>query len=226
MRRIVALGMLAVIVGCSQNYSEKKPDEALAERGLKPAQPMPSPHLPAGHPPLDANQATEPSSAPAAAPTPSDLGGLAGQAPAEWRQVPPSSSMRLAEYALPGYPGGTADAVLAVFHFGQNQGGGVEANIQRWFSQFIQPDGGSTEARARRSTRTVRGMPVTLVDLEGTYNGGMGAGGQGEPQPGYRMLGAVVEAPRGTFFYKLTGPRTTVAYWAEAFSTYLESLQP
>jgi hypothetical protein len=40
------------------------------------------------------------------------------------------------------------------------------------------------------------------------------------------MLGAVVEAPRGAFFYKLTGPRTTVAHWAEAFSAYLESLEP
>ena len=134
--------------------------------------------------------------------------------------------MRLAEYALPGYPAGATDAVLAVFHFGPNQGGGVDANIQRWISQFTQPDGSDTQAKARKSTRTVQGMAVTLVDIEGTYNGGMGAGGQAEPQADYRMLGAVVEAPGGVYFYKLTGPRSTVAHWSDGFAEFIGSLRP
>ncbi len=217
MRIVSGICLLLLAAGCGQNASDQPPQQAAAEKGLRPVEEAPP--MPAGHPPVGAMGG-------AAAAAPGDLGGLAGRAPAEWRAVKPSSSMRLAEYALPGYPAGATDAVLAVFHFGPNQGGGVDANIQRWISQFTQPDGSDTQAKARKSTRTVQGMAVTLVDIEGTYNGGMGAGGQAEPQADYRMLGAVVEAPGGVYFYKLTGPRSTVAHWSDGFAEFIGSLRP
>ena len=238
MRVVATLVVLVLAAGCSQNASDKKPEQTVAERGLKPVgDPAGQPPLPAGHPPMSPDQAGSPGQPPLpaghppmgadqAGQPPADLGGLAGKAPAGWRQVTPSSSMRLAEFALPGYPAGSPDAVLAVFHFGPGQGGGTDANIQRWISQFSQPDGAATQDRTQRATRTVQGMKVSLVDIQGTYNGGMGSNGQAEAQAGYRMLGAVVEAPGGVFFYKLTGPQSTITKWSDSFSEYIGSLHP
>ena len=200
--------------GCSQNYSEEKVDKALAQKGLAPiAQTATKTPLPSGHPPLIAAEGRQ------------SLGGISAEMPEGWQQVPPSSSMRKAEYLLPGE--GAEDGSLAVFYFGPSQGGGLEANIERWYGQFTQPDGGSTKAKSRRWNKEVSGMPVTLVDIQGTYNpGGMGMGTAPVAKDGYRMLGAVVESPVGAFFFKLTGPQATLERWNPAFEQYIDSMQP
>jgi hypothetical protein len=205
--------LLIACVGCSQNYSEKKVDEAFAEKGLTPVTgKTEKAPLPAGHPAVQAGPGRH------------SLGGISAVMPEGWRQVPPGSTMRVAEYALPGAKVGAGDATLAVFFFSGNQGGGLEANIERWYGQFSQPDGGSAKARGRRWEKTVNGMPVTLVDISGTYDGGMGPTQQ--PLTGYRMLGGIVQSPKGAFYFKLTGPEATVALWSTSFDRYLDSVQP
>ncbi|MBT4497304.1 MAG: hypothetical protein HOC74_06260 [Gemmatimonadetes bacterium] len=201
-----------LLVGCSQNYSDKKVDQALAEKKLTPAPRAPQQQLPAGHPQVGEGGRHS-------------LKGVSAILPEGWQQSPPSSSMRVAEYLLPGEAYKAADAGLAVFYFGRNQGGGLEANIERWYGQFSQPDGGSTKERSSRSEREVNGMPVTLVDIKGTFNSGGMGGGQGA-QEGYRMLGGIVQSPAGSFFFKLTGPEATVEGWAASFDQYLDSIQP
>src|SRR5215831_14713948 len=66
-----------------------------------------------------------------------------------------------------------ADGEAVVFHFGPGQGGTAAANITRWTSQFTGPDGGPVSPK--RETFTVGGLPVTLVELTGTYARAMGA---------------------------------------------------
>jgi hypothetical protein len=212
-----ALWLVPLLLGaCSQNYSEKKVDEALAEKGLTSVtRSASSAQLPAGHPPLQGEQGRH------------ALGGISAVVPDGWQQIPPSSSMRKAEYRLSGEAVGEEDAILAVFYFGRDRGGGLEANIERWYGQFTQPDGGSTRERARRWEKEVNGMPVTLVDVRGTFNsGGMGARGAAQSLEEYRMLGAVVESHVGSFFFKLTGPERTVAEWARSFEQYVDSFRP
>ena len=94
--------------------------------------------------------------------------GLTFTAPATWKPVPISSSMRVAQYSLPRAAGDTADAELVVYYFG-GSGGTVEANIERWVGQMQQPDGRPSSAVAKRQSRTVNGLKVTLVDVPGTY---------------------------------------------------------
>ena len=53
--------------------------------------------------------------------------------PAGWQKVPPSSPMRKATYRVPGAAKEGDDAEMAVFYF-KGEGGGTEANIQRWIS--------------------------------------------------------------------------------------------
>ena len=76
--------------------------------------------------------------------------------------------MRVAQYALPRAAGDTQDAELVVYYFG-GTGGTVEANIERWVGQMQQPDGRPSSAVAKRQSRTVNGLKVTLVDVPGTY---------------------------------------------------------
>lgn len=43
-------------------------------------------------------------------------------------------------------------------------------------------------------------------------------------KPGYRMLGAIVEGPQGSVFFKFTGPAKTVAANQKAFDGMIESV--
>jgi hypothetical protein len=69
-------------------------------------------------------------------------------------------------------------------------------------------------------------LPVTIVDVSGTYKGGGPMMGQsGGPKAGYRLLGAIVEGPDGEVFFKLTGPAKTVTAAQEEFQAMLKSLK-
>lgn len=156
---------------------------------------------------------------PVAAPQAPGGAALRWRLPEGWREAPPSSAMRMAEMTIPG-PGG--DAQLAVFHFGPGQGGGVDANLERWISQ-IDPRTGEPE----RGTLTAdSGLEVTWIDLAGTLQPSMMGAGPSEPQPGSRLLGAVVEGPGGPWFFKATGPESTLAASRPAFLDFLRSLAP
>lgn len=233
----VWIGGVLLLLGCSQNYSDKKQAEAIREQGLQTQSSQSASQLPAGHPPLDQTKA--PGDGGAAMPSGhppvgaaievkagqrQNLGGLSVVMPAGWKSAVPASSMRTAEYLLPGEAGG--DASLVVFYFGPDQGGSVEANIDRWYGQFTQPDGKSTKERSRRWEKPVGSVKATLVDINGAYTGGGMGGGSPAPQPGYRMLGAIIVAPRGPFFFKLVGPAAVVDRWVASFEQYIDSALP
>lgn len=133
--------------------------------------------------------------------------------------------MRAATYRVPASSGDTEDGECAVFFFGPGQGGGVEANIERWVGQFEQPDGKPSSERAKRQNETINGLSVAMVALNGTYKGGGPAmGGSGGSKPGYRLLGAIVSGPQAGVFFKLTGPEKTVAAAEKEFRSMLSSI--
>lgn len=143
--------------------------------------------------------------------------GITWTVPGSWADSA-GSSMRVATYAVEGAEGAGAGE-CAVFYFGPRQGGGVDANVQRWVRQFKErPD-------PRREKRTVGGVDLTRVDIEGTYlNPGGGVMQSRGERPDYRLLGAIVEAPGGNVFFKLTGPRATTAAAEAAFDSLLASI--
>ena len=169
--------------------------------------------------PIPAHSASSAATVPAAK-------GLKFTAPSGWISEAPSSSMRQAQYRLPRTEGDSEDAELVVFYF-QGGGGGVQANIDRWIGQFTKPDGSPANDVAKVARKDVHGIPVTIVDVSGTFGGGMGPMGQSEaPKTNYRMLGAVAEAGNGPWFFKLTGPARTVGKWEPSFETFVDSIQP
>lgn len=142
-------------------------------------------------------------------------------APEGWIQETPSSPMRRVQYRLPGAPVGSEDADLAIFVF-PGTGGGVDANLERWVQQFSNPDGSPATEQAEIRRTEVGGMRVSMLDISGTYDPGVMAGGTGAQQ-NFRMLAAVVEAPADPWFIKLTGPIPTIDYWERSFHEFVES---
>lgn len=150
-------------------------------------------------------------------------GGLLWTKPERW-VAGSDRPMRAATYRVPASSGDPEDGECAVFFFGPGQGGGVEANIDRWVGQFEQPDGKDSSSRLKRKTATIAGLEVTSIDLTGTYSGGM-VGGGGTTKPSFRLLGAIVAGPQAPIFFKFTGPVKTVAAAEKEFESMLKSLR-
>ena len=145
--------------------------------------------------------------------------------PDGWKQVPGASAMRVAEFTLPRAPGDADDAQLVLYYFG-GSGGSVEANMQRWIGQMQQPDGKPSSAVAKKESRHVNGLDVSLVDVSGTYTAEMSPGSSAHHNnTGYRMRAAVVQTGNGPYFIKLVGPGKTIAKWERAFDQFVGSLK-
>lgn len=148
---------------------------------------------------------------------------LGYDAPDGWQPQPTSSSMRLAQWQLPGEEG-PAEAV--VFYFGEGGGGGVEANLERWFGQFEQPDGSSTRDRATVTERTANGLELTIADVSGTFVAPVRPGAsQRNNRPDHRMIAAVVEGGSGPWYIRVLGPEATVERWEESVDAFFSSLR-
>ena len=149
--------------------------------------------------------------------------GVGWTAPAGW-QTQPAQAMRAATYSVPPAPGDKTPGECAVYFFGAGQGGSIQDNLERWKGQFKTADG--KPAPSQVGTKTVRGMKVTTIDSSGEYSGLGGPMAPAHPVPGYRLLGAIVEAPGGNIFVKFTGPLKTVAANQQKFDQLIASFQP
>jgi hypothetical protein len=147
----------------------------------------------------------------------------AGGVPAGWVEETPSSSMRVAQFRLPGESG---DAELVVYAFAGG-GGTVEANLERWMGQFEQADGGPSAAVAEASREVLGDVTIHRLELGGTYVAETAPGsGARLSEPDWRLIGAVIEAPGGQRFVKCVGPAATVARWRTSVDAYLRTVRP
>jgi len=159
-------------------------------------------------------------------PPQSAAGAVSYKVPAGWTVEKPTSDMRLAQYKLPKADGDAEDALLIVYYFGQGQGGTPEANIERWVKQVKQPDGSESKDKAKTATMTVNGLQVSTVDVLGNYSGGMSQDSVPKDSKSiFRLRGAIIETPKGSYFVKLTGPQQTVNHWDQAFDDYVKSFE-
>ncbi len=174
--------------------------------------------------------ASAPQDAAPAMPAPADsatdsVAGLTWTVPAGW-EMQAQRPMRAATYTTPAAEGDGEPGEVAVFYFGPQQGGTVDANVDRWFNQFDQDDGRPTSEVAERETIEVNGMPVTVVRASGTYNAAAGPmAPRADLRPGYRLTGAIVDGPEGAVFFKFTGPDRTVLEQEAHFERLVDSIQ-
>lgn len=140
--------------------------------------------------------------------------------PKDWKAVETSSSMRIAQWSYAG------ESEIVVFYFGEGQGGSVEANLDRWYGQFEQPDGSSTSERAKVTKSKAGALTITRADVQGTYRAPVRPGAaERRNEPDYRMIAAVVEGPSGPWFIRFLGPAKEVAVGETSFDSFLSGLR-
>ncbi len=137
--------------------------------------------------------------------------------PAGWHQEAPASSMRLAQARIDGDAG---PGQLTAFFFGPGGGGSVEDNLRRWAGQV------QTTSEPMRGQFEAGSFQVSWLDVTGTLLPSTMGTGPREPQPGSRLLGAVVEGPGGPWFFKITGPDATLDAARDDFRALLSSVEP
>ncbi|MEO5617558.1 MAG: hypothetical protein ABIS67_07280 [Candidatus Eisenbacteria bacterium] len=207
MRMMIAAGAVAIVIFGLLTWRQ---NAARVERAAVPEASAP----PGGSFTLSGEPATPGAPVP---PHDVDVVGVDWVVPRSWiRQI--SGGMRLATYIVPGTTTAT-DAECAVYHFGPGQGGGIEANLDRWSGEFESID----RQDGRRSE--ISGLKLATIELSGTFAGHtMQPGKATGPRPKWGMLGAIVGGPKGDVFFKLTGPAATIDHAKPAFEEMLSSL--
>jgi hypothetical protein len=145
--------------------------------------------------------------------------------PADWQGRQPASQMRLAEFVTPAAAGADAGAEVVVYFFGAGQGGSVEANIERWKSQFADSEGNHPEPVTARDSASH--FPATFVQLRGSYTRSIGMGDTAVvAKPDQVLMAAVVETPRGNLHVQMHGPAASVLAQEAAFRGFVRGIRP
>ena len=152
----------------------------------------------------------------------SGLGPYSLLVPADWKEKPSVSNMRAAEFELPA-SGGQAEVI--VYYFGQSGAGSVQDNIDRWVSQFTQPDGKPSSEATKVEQVTLAGQAASLVSISGRYAASAMPGGQAVDKPDQSLLAAIVPSPKGPYYFRLIGDRAAVAAQTGKFRELLNSLK-
>jgi hypothetical protein len=206
-KRILALSILLcglglVVGGQQRSFGQSKP-------------------LPPGHPPVGGQ-----GSKPQIPPPPPGNGptgqGLTWTTPSGWTAETPASTMRRAQYRIPGAAG---PGECAVFYFGPGEGGDAQANAKRWAAQFRRPDGSPIGDAFKTREIKVGDIPVLMVEVTGTYVGGMGGTPSGPERANQMLLGAVAKGPDANWFFRATGPKATMEAQRQAFEGMIRSLK-
>jgi hypothetical protein len=149
------------------------------------------------------------------------LVGLTWVDPAGLRRVPPLSSTHKASYLVPRAAGDSEDGEVAVFHLGPGQGVPVDANIDRWVSEFSSVN----PSDVKRAEHEASGVHQLTVEIQhGTYDPGPASSGSPGPKKDYALEGAIVAGPSGAYLFKMTGPARTIAAGRPAFMQLLDSV--
>jgi hypothetical protein len=147
--------------------------------------------------------------------------------PADWVKVKPRFE-NITPYEFNAPKGEEDKAKLARITVTPAQGG-IEQNIDRWYSQFEQPDGSASKDKSKVEKIEVAGQTVHFVELPGTFKETMGGPFQQNQPPTlrkeYRLLGAIIETKgMGTHFIKVTGPAGAVEKMTEGFKKMVKEM--
>ncbi|MCX7835920.1 MAG: hypothetical protein N2450_07635 [bacterium] len=144
-----------------------------------------------------------------------DLAALEKNVPAGITKTQATSSMRIGQYTLKRQSGDNEDGELAVFYFGSNAGS-IQANIDRWFNQFINRKEENTS-----SFTTDTKLKVTVAEAKGDIQAAATMGGLSQDKPNWRLYGAIIETPAGPYFFKAVGPDKTIKYYRNILKSWL-----
>ncbi len=142
-------------------------------------------------------------------------GTLTLELPAAWPKKQAASRILEHEFSAPPAEGEETAGRLTMM----SAGGSVKANVDRWRGQFA-----SNDVQPKIEKKVVDGMPVHVVDLQGTFNDRPRPFGPGVRRDNYRMFGVIVEGKAGLYFIKFYGPKKTMDTHEEAFRKVIDSI--
>jgi hypothetical protein len=131
-----------------------------------------------------------------------DGGGLKWTVPEGWKEGP-AKSMRLVTFSPADKPGVECYVTILAA-----QGGGLEANVNRWRGQLSLPPLTAAEIAALPTVR-VLGRDARMVEMDGGASG---------------LFGLVCEVEGQTVFVKMTGPIEALRAERERFIAFCKSL--
>jgi hypothetical protein len=143
------------------------------------------------------------------------VGPLRFDRPESWQWVKPSGAFRTAQLEKKA-PDGTS-LVITFSRFPAGEGGSVQANIDRWISQFTQTTG-TPEVISHAGP----GCPFTLVRILGTMKGGV-PGGPPKDLPQAMLRGGILEAEGELVMVKLAGPASAVRSGEKDFEALISA---
>lgn len=148
------------------------------------------------------------------------IGPLSVIIPKSWKESPPSSGMRLAQWSI----GDKDPAELVAYHF--PGGGSIDANLDRWYGQFKQPDGSNSKDKAVRKDEVIDGFKVTTANVKGHYVAAMRPGQPGaHDKKEHQMLAAIISTDKGPIFLKMIGPESTVTATEKDWAQFISSIK-
>jgi hypothetical protein len=135
---------------------------------------------------------------------------------------------RIKQFRLPAVGDDKENAQLMIFSFGPRGGGSVDANIKRWKSMFLPPEGKTIDEVAKVEKLKIDGVHYTYFDARGTYLARTRPNDPASdttPYPNYRMLAGVLEAKDKPYYIRLVGPADTVAHYKPGFDQWLKAFK-
>ena len=136
--------------------------------------------------------------------------------PAGWEAQKPRSSMRAAQYRVAG-----SEQSCVVYWFGAGNGGGKDANFDRWKSQF--EEGAELEVV---DVDVAPGVRASMMFVKGTYVAEVRPGSEQRlDEAGWTMFAAYLEVPEGPLYLKLVGPNAEIDPQRAAFVAWVESFR-
>ncbi len=159
--------------------------------------------LPPGHPDISRMSATAPVENQNANSVASSIWTI----PPDWKQLP-SSEFLIAQFSISDSTGAKAQVNVAELN---GNGGGLEANVNRWRGQLGLQSIAEILTTGLSPTDT---SGAQVVDFSGTNSQ------TGKPA---RLIGAIVPQSGTTWFYKLMGDEKIVAQQKDAFLKFVQS---
>ena len=145
-----------------------------------------------------------------------EIGRLQAEKVHNWSRQSPSSSMRLAQYAITAFG---ESGELVVF---SGIGGTPQSNIQRWSNQFKNTPDPNTSLNWDLKNNDLN---KKFVYLEGTFiKSDMRKNRVLEEMKNYSLLAAIVTGSHEPYYFKMTGPTALIKSQKNTFELFIESL--
>ena len=146
------------------------------------------------------------------------VGGLNFKIPKDWVSRSPESPMRTAQYSIKDQKKEKSCEVL-FFYFGNNNAGGIKANVLRWLYQFKEDPQNLNPIIVQDKINDVN---VTYVSAYGTYLKGLPLR-EKTPVDNCQLFGAIIEGHLGTVFIKATGDKNVILNNRNKFKEMIKS---